>query len=293
LEQDEGDMADGDRMQPQLQATYDRLMADKQRQENAKVYQFPIWPEPDRGIPNEFSRSALFAAIQAKGRSYFDNQQIASQEGYTITYTGQRLDQTHLDVFEGIMHIARGIHEGNKIRFSANGLLKLIGRDIGNAQHKWLLRTLNHLTATSVQIKKENEKVFWGSLLPKGCGRPNSGGEYEVEITRELILLFDRGFTQVDWEQRRKVRRKPLAQWLQLYFSSHAKPHPVTISFLHEKTGSTTKSLRKFKPLLKAALSELEEIGAIVKWSIDDTDKVSVIRIPSPSQQRYLSRVGA
>jgi hypothetical protein len=282
-------MADAAPMLPQLQAAYDRVLVHNAKQDGAKVYQFPIWPEPDRGIPNEFSRSALFAAIQAKGRSYLDNQQIASQEGYTITYTGQRLDQTHLDVFEGLMHIARGIHEGNKIRFSAHSFLKLIGRDTGNAQHKWLLRTLNHLTATSIQIKHGDKKVFWGSLLPKGYGRPESG-DYEVEITRELIQLFDRGFTQVDWEQRRLLRRKPLAQWLQIYFSSHAKPHPVTISFLHEKTGSTTKSLRKFKQLAKAALDELKAIGAIVEWTIDETGKVHVVRIPTPSQQRYLAR---
>jgi hypothetical protein len=284
-------MADSAPMLPAFKAAYDRAQADIVKRESAKVYQFPIWPEPDRGIPNEFSRSALFAAIQPKGRTYLDNEQIASQEGYTITYTGQRLDQTHLDVFEGLMHIARGIHEGNKIRFSAHSFLKLIGRDTGNAQHKWLLKAMNHLTATSVQIKRGNAKVFWGSLLPKGYGRPDSG-DYEVEITRELIQLFDRGFTQIDWEQRRLLRRKPLAQWLQIYYSSHAKPYPVTVSFLHDKAGSSTKSLRKFRQLMKAALDEIKGVGAIVDWSIDDTDKVHVIRTAAPSQQRHLARMG-
>jgi hypothetical protein len=108
-----------------------------------------------------------------------------------------------------------------------------------------------------VSISKGQQKVFWGSLLPRGYGRPDSG-EYEVEITRELIALFDRGVTQVDWEQRRKLRRKPLAQWLHIDYAGHAKPFPVSISFLHEKAGSTTKSLRKFKQLVKAALNEIE-----------------------------------
>jgi hypothetical protein len=94
-------MADPAPMLPQFQALLERVQDDAAKREGARIYQFPIWPEPDRGIPNEFSRSALFAAIQAKGRTYLDNEQIASQEGYTITYTGQRLDQTHLDVFEG------------------------------------------------------------------------------------------------------------------------------------------------------------------------------------------------
>jgi hypothetical protein len=282
-------MAESEVIQREFRGFHERAQADVARQQSAKVYQFPFWPEPERGIPNEFGRSALFAAIQAQGRTYCDNEQIASQEGYTITYTGQRLDQTHLDVFEGLMHIARGVHEGNKIRFSAHSFLKLIGRDTGSTQHKWLLRTFNHLTATSVLIKKGEEKVFWGSLLPRGYGRPKSG-DYEVEITRELIQLFDRGFTQIDWERRRLLRRKPLAQWLQIYYSSHAKPHPVGVAFLHEKTGSRTKEMRKFKQLIKAALKELEDIAAITKWWIDDDDKVHVIRIPTPSQQRHLAR---
>jgi hypothetical protein len=259
------------------------------KRESAKIYQLPIWPEPDRGVPNEFSRSALFAAIQAKSRTYLENQEIASQEGCTILFTGQRLDQTHLDVFEGIMHIARGVHEGNQIRFTAHRLLRLIGRDTGNTQHKWLYRTLQQLTATSVAIVKDGKRVFWGSLLPKGAEDFDSG-EYVVEISRDLAKLFNRGFTQIDWEQRRKLRRKPLAQWLQIYYSSHAKPFPVTVEFIRHKSGSSTKSLRKFRQLLKAALNEIKAVDVISDWSLDDHDKVHVARNPSPSQRKYLSR---
>jgi hypothetical protein len=35
----------------------------------AKLYQLPLWPEPVRGAPNSFLRSALFAAIQGKTRT--------------------------------------------------------------------------------------------------------------------------------------------------------------------------------------------------------------------------------
>jgi hypothetical protein len=33
----------------------------------AEVIQLPLWPDPVRGAPNSFLRSALFAAIQGKG----------------------------------------------------------------------------------------------------------------------------------------------------------------------------------------------------------------------------------
>ena len=284
-------MAEPERLLPALKQALDSMQDAIQRKETAKVYQLPFWPEPDRGVPNEFSRSALFAAIQAKDRTYLDNQQIASQEGCTITYTGQRLDQTHLDVFEGIMHIGRGVHEGNHVRFTAHHLLRLIGRDTGSSQHKWLFRTLQQLTATSVAIiNKDGKRVFWGSLLPKGAHKTDTG-QYAVEISRELIKLFARGFTQIDWQQRRLLRRKPLAQWLQIYYSSHAKPFPVSVEFIREKSGSTTKSLRKFRQLLKGALIEIQAIGVITEWQIDDSDKVQIVRTPSLSQQKYLSQL--
>ena len=38
----------------------------------AKVYQLPLWPEPVRGTPNSFLRSALFATIQGQTRRWMD-----------------------------------------------------------------------------------------------------------------------------------------------------------------------------------------------------------------------------
>ena len=256
--------------------------------EAAKIYQLPFWPEPTRGVPNELIRSALFAAIQGKGRTYLDDAVIASQDGFSIKFTGQRLDQSHLDVFEGVMHIARGVHEGNRIRFSAHRMLKLIGRNTGKSDHEWLLRTLKHLTATAVEIRDgRSRRLFWGSLLPQGAADEETM-DYIVEVNRDLAKLFDRGFTQVDWEQRRQLRRKPLAQWLHLYYSSHARPYPVSVTWIHEKSGSQTASIRSFRQNLKAALDEIQAVGVIQSWSLVD-DLVSVVRIPSPAQQRHLS----
>jgi hypothetical protein len=272
-----------------LQKTLENLQRTVEHRETAKVYQLPIWPDPARGVPNELIRSALFAAIQAQGRDYIDNTEIASQDGYSIIFTGQRLDQSHLDVFEGVMHIARGTHEGNRICFSAHKLLRLIGRNTGKSDHLWLHRTLKHLTATAVEIRdNKSRRLFWGSLLPRGAADEGTA-QYAVEINRDLVKLFDRGFTQIDWEQRRLLRRKPLAQWLHLYYSSHAKPHPVSVAWLRSKSGSKTASLRAFRQKLKAALDEIQCAGVIASWQIVD-DLVHVVNIPTPSQQRYLAR---
>lgn len=266
-----------------------RLEQTLREREAAKVYQFPIWPEPERGVPNELIRSALFAAIQSKGRKLLRGAKVAAQGPYTIEFTGAQLTQAHLDVFEGIMHIARGMSEGNQVRFTAHRLLKLIGRHTGGNEHERLYLMLQDLTATSVAIQKGDDRVFWGSLLPKGAGSGEmQRREYVLEVSRELIKLFERGFSRIEWEQRRALKQKPLACWLQLYYSSHARPHSVTVQFLRQQSGSGTKSLRAFKQNLKAALDEIQAVSAIVSWRIDADDLVHVER--ASSQQRQLPK---
>ena len=272
--------------QVEASAALARLGRSIREKEAAKVYQFPFWPEPERGVPNELIRSALFAAVHSKSRRNVRAEKIAAQGPYTIEFTGLQLTQAHLDVFEGVMHIARGTHEGNQVRFTAHRLLKLIGRHTGGDEHERLYGMLQELTATSVAIRKDDDQMFWGSLLPKGAGLgPLNRREYVVEVSRELIKLFERGFSRIEWEQRRALKQKPLACWLQLYYSSHARPFAVKVQFLHEQSGGNTKSLRAFRQNLKAALDEVQAVGAIVGWCIDGDDLVHVERVPSASQQ--------
>ncbi len=282
-------LAELKRKNPELAGSITRIQRRFEEYESAKVYQLEMWPDKHRGVPNELSRSALFPAIHPKKRALLQNQFIAAQGGYSVHYTGGQLDQSYFDVFLGVMHLGRGVHEGNQIRFTAHKLLKLIGRSTGGNDHKWLYVAFQTLTATSVAVVKDGKRVFWGSLLPRGEADLETG-KYVVEISRDLAKLFERGFTRIEWEQRRKLLRKPLAQWLQFYYASHAKPVPVGVSFLRETSGSATQSLRKFRQNLKSALVQLQAVGAISDWQIDPkTDLVHVTRIPSPSQLKHLT----
>lgn len=284
----EKQIADAGIKDPVLVESFRNIYEGIKKREEERHYQFELWPDKDRGVPNELSRSALFPAIHPKKRLLLQNQFIAAQGNYSIHYTGAQLDQSYLNVFLGIMHLARGIHEGNLVRFSGHQLLKLIGRPTGGKDHKWLYTVFQTLTATSVAIVKDGKRVFWGSLLPRGEADLETG-KYAVEISRDLAKLFDRGFTRIEWEQRRKLLHKPLAQWLQFYYASHAKPLPVSVAFLCEMSGSTTQSLKKFRQNLKAALKQIQAVNIIFEWRIDEEDLVHVTRVPSPSQQKHLT----
>ena len=102
-------------------------------------------------------------------------------------------------------------------------------------------------------------------------------GEFSVEINRQLIKLFDRGFTVIQWEQRRQLQKKPLAQALHLWILSHEnRPYPVTVAYLHDLTGSQMKQLKHFRAKLRIALNELQRVGVIAAWVIDSSDKVTI-----------------
>lgn len=266
-----------------LDATLSRVGTAIAKRESAKVYQLTLWGDHQRGIPNEFTRSALFAAIPPNKARYVEHETVFSQKGFTVTFTGKRLTQSDLDVFEGVAHLARQTPEGNAIRFKAGALLRLIGRSTGHgqtpgkSQYQWLLHVLQRLTATSVAIERDGKKVFWGSLLPEGAAQADNG-EFVVTIGRQLIQLFDRGFTAVEWEQRKTLTKKPLAQHLHGWILSHDKPFPVSVEYLRNISGSETRELKKFRQLLKAALNAIQETGAISAWSIDSQDRVHITR---------------
>ncbi len=239
------------------------------QREDAKVYQLALWPDTKRAMPTEFVRSALFAAIQGKDATYLERVEIASANELSIFYTGHRLTQVHADVWEGIMHLARGAPESAVVKFRSRDFLRLIGRHTGKRQRDELRLWWAHLTATCVEVHdKKNARRYFGSLLPRGAEKDEGDDTmYVVELNRDLAKLFDRGFSTVDWEQRKRLLKKPLCLWLQHHFS--AFPKPITVETLHTLTGSGAQHLRQFRAKLKVALTELETVGVLAEWRLE------------------------
>lgn len=102
-----------------IEKSLDKLRESIEERERNKQYQLAFWADPQRGIPNEFTRSALFAAVLLNKATYVEDETIFSQKGFTITYTGKQLTQSDLDVFEGVMHLARGFQEKRPAPFQS------------------------------------------------------------------------------------------------------------------------------------------------------------------------------
>jgi hypothetical protein len=253
-----------------IESTLGRMREQIAEREKTAVVQLPLWPEPKRGAPNSFIRSALFAAIQSKDRQYMKEALLASQDGIVIKYTGEQLNQSDLDVWETIVHMAREQPLGTFCSFTAHGLLKALGLPTGNSQHKQLHSTIIRLTACAVEVTHEG-KTYFGPLIKSGA-KDDMTRHYGVELNKGIIRLFgENQWTALDWQQRQNLRGQPLAQALHAFYSSHRQPFAVKLDTLKAYTGSRNKQAASFKRQVKAALQELVNVGFLVSFDVDDS----------------------
>lgn len=254
--------------------------------------QLPLWPEVVRGVPNAALRSALFGAIKKGARPYWERQKIHAQEGISIIYTGARLDQGDLDVWETVLHMVRLQALGDECRVTAYSLLKVLGKTDTGKNRQILSRRLSRMKATGVDVNV-GKFSYEGSLIDE-VYRAEESRAYVIRLNPKLRALFEAGqFTHIDWNVRHALDGKPLAQWLHGYYASHAKPYPISVATLHQFCGSEAALLSDFKKDLLRALHAVSEAsnahGQPFEYAICG-NLVSIEKRPTRSQQRHLAR---
>lgn len=256
------------------------------------VVRLPIWPEAVRGVPNGVLRSALFGAIRKGLRRYMEGEQIAALDGIEIRYTGQRLDQGDLDVWESVLHIAHLQAMGEQCRFTAYGLLKLMGKTDAGSSRETLHKRLLRLKANAVEVQ-QGRYSYAGSLIDD-VYRDKETHEYVLILNPKLRPLFATDqFTQIQWAVRHELTGQQLAQWLHGFYASHAQPFPMKVETLHKLCGSEAVLLSDFKKDLRKALDAVVEAGTAngqpFSYKILD-DIVHVEKVGSETQRRLLVR---
>jgi hypothetical protein len=247
----------------------------------------PNWPTSIRGTPNACLRSALFAGVQGNERiAYKKRTLLASVEGIEVRYLGVQLNQSDLDVWMQIVHLSRQQLPGFCVTFSAYAMLTALGRGNGKSQHEWLKESMARLGGAFVEMTFHGRDTF-GEKGFLRYYRDEITQRYVVELTESLLRLFEDGYTYIEFEQRQKLRKQPLALWLHGFLSSHAAPYPLKITTIHRLSGSGAKTLRDFKYRLRKALDALVGIAALASFEIGD-DSVKIKKQPTPSQQRFL-----
>ena len=258
------------------------------------VVQLPLWPEPVRAVPNGFLRSALFGAIAKGKRRYIDGEQLAALDGIEIRYTGQRLDQGDLDVWESVLHAVRLQELGSQCRLTSYALLKLMGKTDTGKNRATLNKRITRLVASALTVK-QGRYSYIGSLL-SFAAKDEETQEWVIELDAKLRPLFAADqFTQIEWAVRHELDGKPLAQWLHGFYASHAKPFPMKVETLLRLCGSESE-LRRYRQTLGEALDAVAEASAThgegFSYEVRG-DLVHVEKKAQGAQRRHLAKKAA
>jgi TrfA protein len=127
---------------------------------------------------------------------------------------------------------------------------------------------------------------YFGSLITEGI-KDDRTRHYLIKVNPKLAPLFYNGWTSLDVAQRRELRGKPLALWLQAFYASHDQPYPYKVETLRNLAGSRTKDLFKFHQNLRQALTHLQSVGTIKGWEIEaSNDLVYVYKVSAIADSR-------
>jgi TrfA protein len=175
--------------------------------------QLPLWPEEKRGSPNSFLRSALFAAIQSKDRKMLKGAILGSQQGITVKYTGEQLNQEDLTIWLGVVDLVKQHPLETECSFSTHDILKHIGMDNGVKSHQKLRESILRMTACVLIIT--DEKMTSSNRMIDRFVTDEETEQYKVKLGRYAIKLFgDNERTALEERQRRLLVKKPPASFL-------------------------------------------------------------------------------
>lgn len=258
----------------------------------SNVVKLPIWPDAFRAVPNSFLRSALFGAIRKGRRRYLEAEQIAAVDGIEVRYTGQRLDQGDLDVWEALLHAAREQDLGSECRVTSYALLKLMGKVDTGGNRQTLHKRITRLRAGAIEVK-QGRHIYIGGLVDEAY-KDEETQEWVIVLNPRLRSLYGPDqFTQIEWAVRHALDGQQLAQWLHGFYASHAKPFPIKIETLLQLAGSENEAARsayqKLRLALKAVADASANKGAPFSYEIRE-GLVHVKKAGSRTQRRHMAR---
>ena len=259
--------------------------------ERKKLLHLPVIPQETRPTVNVIANSALFAAVQGKDRQLLNDAHLDTQDGVQIIFSGEQFNQDDHDVLMQLVFAASRYELGTPVTVSAHSLLKALGRGTSGKEHNQLKAEIKRLVKGTINLKTKRFDYVGHLIDDAQQDKETKFWTYRANPT--LGKFYDVGnYTLIDWEERKALKGKDLARWLQLQLSTHARPFPMKVETLRRLSGSRAKEARTFRQKLKLALNDLKAGGIIADWRIDAGDLVHVDRgdATSASQQRHLAK---
>lgn len=234
--------------------------------------------------PNALFRSALFPALNNnQPRKRFNKEQIFSVGGLDIIFSGEQFDQTDLDVYLTMLHLAKDVSIGKPFTFTAYQILKLLSVKDSGDRYQWLYDVMFRLTE-SIIIIQDHKKKYVGSLID-GFTKDDITNQYKATLNLDYAILFNPGlWSGINFEQRQACARNKTAKSLHAYYSTHTNPAPHKIETLANIAGLQCKNKRMIPMTIIKAHDVLcsENVNFLESYTVEN--KKIKVNINKPTE---------
>lgn len=264
--------------------------------------QLALWPDSDRGIPNELVRCAVFSAKNRKEPRvvYTPDAPLVVPVigGGQVIYIGQELRQDDETVWMQLVHLAKE-SRSDWIEFTPSRFIESLHWPIKGASYTRLLTSIRRLATSGIEVYSSRfNKGVSAKLIAKYEYSNINGRVWRVQVFSNddsFLLLFDRLYSRLHWDTRLTLN-DGVATWLHGFFSSHREPFAHKIETLAcaaglvidvpgdenlddvARTERRKVRLREIKRTITKALENLVNIGFLESYEITRAGLVHVVR---------------
>ena len=264
----------------------DNVSLQDQASASSEIVPFPR----NKKVPSEcwsmspaIVRSPVFGVVKKGTRNFLRNQIVASYSDTTITYSGEALSQSDMDVYLQAVKLSRDAGLGSQVKFTKGEFLRKLKRKKSSASYNWLVESIKRLQFNNISIK-HNKMNYVGSLIDSMIFDDNSG-EISIKFNPDIASLFSLQ-TYVSIEDRLSLGTSELAKWLHLYILSQSGKHVISCEKLMKLSGSSC-MLKKFNENLRKSIRKIQDKipHLILSWSIKNNlfefTKQSQLKLPA------------
>ena len=201
-----------------------------------------------------------------------------------LEYTGEQLDEADGDLIMALIAFAQPFLFGTPVVLNRKQLLRAIkSGKIGSSQYVWLHQSMKRLREATLflEVRKQDGSFNYavGKMVSFNILRDVSfdGGSetYMYTLDPRWVLMFgNHEYSLLDWRKRMRIRRGlDMAKTLQRLLATSADPiQRFALDDLKAQMQYAS-PLGKFQKALAAACKEVERLGIISAWRLEESTK--------------------
>lgn len=184
-----------------------------------------------------------------------------------ILFSGQELNQSDLDAFLAVKHLAHSDFP-NTTTIKTSKILRLLDRTDGLNSRKKLIDQLRSLRFAFIEIKNDKRGEYFSGNLISELRASEDYCSVEVGLNNTLHRLFEKNWQYVSLETRNGLKTS-LSKWLYCFVCGQQEIYPTSVMRFKELSGSKA-SYKTYRRALKTALTELKSVGLIRDFEFDE-----------------------